>query len=327
MKRISNYLLIALALLFISQASLYAQDYKIGAGDILEIRFWQDATLNTNVRVSENGQITIDIIGEIAATEKTTTELQNNIVRQMSRLNARISQVVVRVIEFNYQHIFLKGQILTSGKHTFERIPDLWTIINEGGGITEFGDLSRVTIIRGGADAGKIEVVNVAAAIESGTLDKLPSIRRQDTIEIPRTSANLPTGEFAQQIGARNQFYVIGAVNAPGPLVFEKNIDILDALALAGGPTENADLTKVRIISKDGIYAQTLEINLEKYSQSGNIPRYILKKEDTFIMPVAQRGGFLGVDLGTAATILGILTSSLLVYNQINDDQTTTDNR
>ncbi len=322
MKRIFNILIFS-ALVLSFQTSIYAQDYEIGNGDILEIRFWQEATLNTNVRVAENGKITIDIIGEIEAAGKTTSKLQNDIVRQISRLNARISQAVVRVIEFNFQHVFLKGQIMTAGKHTFEKIPDLWTVINEAGGITEFGDLSRVTIIRGGEDAGKIEIVNVSRAIETGTLNNLPKIDRQDTIEIPRTSANLPTGEFAQQIGARNQFYVIGAVNTPGPLVFEENIDIMDALALAGGPAENANLKKARIISKDGIYAQTLEIDLEKYSHTGNIPRYILKKEDTFLLPRNESGGFLGINLGTAATILGILTSTVLIYNQVSSDEDT----
>lgn len=324
MKRIFNILLIAVSLILLSQTAIYAQDYKIGTGDVLEINFWQEGALSTNVRVAENGQITIDIIGEIDAFGKTTSELRDDIVRQMSRLNARFSQVVVRVVEFNYQHIFIKGQISTPGKHTFEKIPDLWTIINEGGGITEFGDLSRVTIIRGGKEAGKIEIINVAEAIENGTLNNLPKINRQDTIEIPRTSANLPSGEFAQQVGAKNQFYVIGAVNAPGPLVFEENIDILDALALAGGPSEDADLKKARIITKDGIYAQTIQIDLEKYSQTGNTPRYILKKEDTFLLPRSRSGGFLGINLGTAVTIVGLITSSILLYDQLSDDETAT---
>ena len=318
MKRIFKTFVPVIASLFLFGISLSAADYEVGYGDILEIRFWQDATLNTNVRIADTGKITIDIIGEIDAFGKTTTALQEDIIRKMTRLNNRISQVVVRVIEFNYQHVFLKGQITTPGKHTFEHIPDLWTIINEAGGITEFGDLSRVTIIRGGKDAGKIEIVDVGRAIESGDLNNLPKIHRQDTIEIPRNSANLPSAELAQQVGARNQFYVIGAVNSPGAQLYEENIDVLDALSLAGGPIENADLSKARIISKDGIYAQTIQIDLEKYSKSGNTPRYVLKKEDTFILPRRESGGIFGIDLGTAATFLGIITSSVLIYNQIS---------
>ena len=102
---------------------------------------------------------------EFQAAGKTTIELQNDIVRQMSRLNTRVSQAVVRVIDYQYQYVFVKGQVLNPGKLTFEEIPDLWTIINEAGGITETGDLTRVTIIRGGTDAGKIEAVKSVISI------------------------------------------------------------------------------------------------------------------------------------------------------------------
>lgn len=293
-----------------------AEEYRIGPGDLLEVRFWQDATLNVDVRVSQDGMINIDIIGQIQATGKTTSELQDAIVRQMSRLNTRISQAIVRVIDYQYQYVFVKGQVLTPGKLTFEEIPDLWTIINEAGGISEIGDLTRVTIIRGGKDAGRVEVVNVIEAIESGNLDQLPKIRRQDTIEIPRTPAGIPSADISRQVTRKNVIYVIGAVTVPGPITFQEDVDVLEALALAGGPVFEADLKKARVITKDGFYAQTIQIDLDRYTKSGVPARYIMKKEDTFVLPY-RRDGFLGVGLGTAATLLGVLTSGVIIYDII----------
>ena len=325
MKRNFKNILLIFSILAVFTGMATAQDYVIGPGDVLEIRFWQDENLNTSVRVNENGKISIDIIGEIQASAKTTNDLQNDIIRQMSRLNARVSQVVVRVTEYNYQHVFLKGQVTTTGKRTFENIPDLWTIINEAGGITEYGDLSRVTIIRGGEEAGKIEVVDVAKALDAGTIDKLPKVQRQDTIEIPRIPSNLPSPEFSQITGVKKQIFVIGAVNTPGPVVFQDNLDIMEALALAGGPTDNADLTKARIITKDGLYAQTIEFNLDKYSTSGSPNRYFLKREDTFLLPVRQGGGgFFGLEVAEIAGLLGVITSAILIYNQLAPDNSTT---
>lgn len=253
-----------------------AVEYKIGPEDVLEINFWQDPNLNSVVRV---GKISLDIVGQIEAAGKTTSQLQTDIVRQISRLNKRISQAVVRVVEYNDRYVFVSGQVNNPSKKTFEEIPDLWTIINEAGGITEIRDLSRVTIIRGGEKAGQVEVVNVAEAIAGGNLNKLPKIGRQDTIEIPRTPAGLPSGELARQIERKNLFYVVEAVNNPGPIQFEENTDILEALTLAGGHTEDADLKKVRIITKDGYYGQTLQFNLKRYSETGTLPRYIMGRE------------------------------------------------
>ena len=105
--------LIGLILIFSFSGSLFAAEgYKIGPGDLLEIRFWQDATLNADVRVGQDNMISLDIVGQIEAAGKTTTQLQNDIVNQMSRLNARISQVIVRVIDYQYQYVFVKGQVV-----------------------------------------------------------------------------------------------------------------------------------------------------------------------------------------------------------------------
>ena len=40
---------------------------------------------------------------------------------------------------------------------------------------------------------------------------------------------------------------------------------------------------------------------------------YILKKEDTFLLP--RRGGGLGI--GTVTAVLGVITSSILIANQL----------
>ncbi|MBN1213252.1 MAG: polysaccharide export protein [candidate division Zixibacteria bacterium] len=303
---------------------LIAADYKIGPEDVLEVSFWQDQQLNATVRVSLEGKITLDIIGQIEAAGKTTEELQNDIVRNISRLNKNISQAVVRVIAFNYNHVFISGEVETPGKKTFEEIPDLWTIINESGGITEFADLSRVAIIRGGDRAGQVEIVNVREAIATGNLKNLPKIGRQDTIEIPRRLYGLTSSEITQPVEKKNVIYVVGAVNTPGPVEFEENVDFLEILALAGGPTPEANLKKARILTKDGQYAQSYQVNLEDYVETGRPARYILKNEDTFVIP-QKRSGFFSGGISTWVALVGGITSAVILYELIKPEEQTTE--
>jgi polysaccharide export outer membrane protein len=298
-----------------------ATEYVIGPEDVLDITFWQETTLNVQVRVGLDGKITIDIIGQIQAAGKTTEELQRDIVRDMSRLNRTISQAAVRVTQYNYNHVFVVGQVNTPGKKTFEEIPDLWTLINESGGVAPQGDLSRVTILRGGEDAGKIEVVNVSQAIATGNLDKLPKIRRQDTIEIPRTAGTVLAADLGSSTERRNQIYVIGAVNTPGPITYQENIDITEALALANGPTAEANLKKIQLVIKDGYYSQTVSFDLNKHSQTGKPARYIMQKEDMLIIP-ARRPGFLGEGIGGVAAAVGVITTAVLLWDQLRGTRT-----
>jgi polysaccharide export outer membrane protein len=299
-----------------------AAEYKIGPKDVLEVSFWQDPQLNATVRVGLDGKITLDIIGQIEAAGKTTEELQSDIVRNISRLNKNISQAVVRVIAYNYNYVFVTGEVETPGKKTFEEIPDLWTIINESGGITEYADLSRVAIIRGGDHAGKVEIVNVRDAIASGNLKNLPKISRLDTIEIPRRLYGLTSSELTQPTEKKNVIYVVGAVNTPGPVEFEENVDFLEILALAGGPTPEANLKKVRVLTKDGSYGQSYQFNLQEYVETGRPARYILKNEDTFVIPQKRQGFFSG-GISTWVAVIGGITSVVLLYELLKPNDTT----
>jgi polysaccharide export outer membrane protein len=314
--------LLALCLGILSGTPAMAADYKIGAGDVLSISFWQDEKLNSVVRVGQDGRITLDIIGQVDAAGKTTEDLQNDIVRLMSRLNKNISQAVVRVTEYNYNYVFITGQVRTPGKRTFEEIPDLWTLINEAGGATELGDLSNVTIVRGGDQAGKVERVNVQAAIASGKLDQLPKVGREDTIEIPKVPGGVSGPGLGANVERKNIIYVLGAVLKPGPIQFEENTDIAEVLAMAGGSRDDADLKHVRVITKDGNYGQSYEYNLQKYTESGSPARYVLRKEDTFIVP-AKKAAFLGLrlDIQTLATLAGTATAVALLVNSLNQNR------
>jgi protein involved in polysaccharide export with SLBB domain len=322
-----EFLILLVLLVFGLVSSGIAKEYQVGSEDVLTVTFWQDPSLNASVRVSQDGKITLDVIGQIDAAGKTTTELQDEIIRLMSRLNKNISQAVVRVSAYNYNYVFVNGQVRTPGKKTFEEIPDLWSVINESGGPTDVGDLTQVTIIRGGDQAGKVEVVNVSRAIAEGRADKLPRLRRGDAIDIPASVGNVPTSSasMAQQTELKNLVYVIGAANRPGPVTYQDNIDFTDVLALAGGPTANADLKHIKILSKDGYYTQTYQFNMETYAKTGKPARYILRKEDTFIIPERQ-AGFLGagLNIGTIAAVVGVVTSIYLLYDRLNQNNQTT---
>ncbi|HSG99051.1 MAG TPA: polysaccharide biosynthesis/export family protein [candidate division Zixibacteria bacterium] len=300
-----------------AKAQTGATVYRIGPEDVIEVRFWQDPNLNATVRVRNDGKITLDIIGEIQATGLTEKELQDQIVRLISRINPQVSQATVRVTEYNSQRVFIFGEVKAPGKYTFEHIPDLWTLINEAGGATDIGDLTRVRIIRGGENQGEVEEVDVAGLLAAGKTGDLPKIRTGDTIELLRTFGGVERPRVSQGAGLKSLYYIIGEVNDPGAHPLEPNIDLLDAIALAGGPTSGADLDKVRVLSKDGTYAQVVTVNVTEYSKSGQPARYFIRPEDTIVLP-SQSTGFLGLRrIGDIIGLASGLTSIVLLVDRL----------
>ncbi len=80
------------------------------------------------------------------------------------------------------------------------------------------------------------------------------------TIEDIRTSIVERLGKFIptpvvtvalKQLGG-NRVYVIGKVNKPGDFVYSKSLDVMQALALAGGATSFAAVNDIQILRRNG---------------------------------------------------------------------------
>lgn len=305
-----------------SQPILANDEYIIGAEDMLQISFWQEPSLDQIVQVRQDGKITLSIIGEIQAAGLTSSDLATQIERNVSLYNQKISQATVTVTGFNSQKVFVSGEVVAPGKITYEVIPDLWTVIREAGGTSETGDLTRVSIIRANEDGGEMITVNVLEALASGSLENLPKLKSGDTVDIPRSAGGLPGRQLASDYGDRkNLFYVIGEVNRPGQLEFDGEVDILDAIGLAGGITERANLKDVKIITKNGTGTSVIKANLKKYREEGHPRRISIKREDLVVVGQKGRPWISWENLRDVATVTTALVTLYILIDQTRDEE------
>jgi len=294
-----------------------ADEYVIGTEDVLKISFWQDPTLDQSVTVRQDGKITLSIIGEITAAGLTSRELAQAIEQNVSLYNKKISQATVTVVSFNSQKIFISGQVLQSGKKTYEVIPDIWTVIKEAGGASDLGDLTRVAIIRSKESGGEVVTVNVLEAVAQGTLDKLPKLKSGDTIEVPKMAGGVPGRQLAAEFGERqNLFYILGQVRSPGIQSYESGMDIFDAVGKAGGTTDLADLRKVTIISKNGAGSTVINVDLKKRQVAGQARRIVIKPEDTIVIGEKKHALLSWNQIRDFSAVAGTVVSFIYLINR-----------
>ena len=74
--------------------------------------------------------------------------------------------------------------------------------------------------------------------------------------------------------------YIWGQVRNPGLYIVPDNTDLLTLISSAGGPTENAKLSKVRIVRASAEGEKVIWVDLKKYIESG----------DEELIPVLQPG-------------------------------------
>ena len=93
-------------------------------------------------------------------------------------------------------------------------------------------------------------------------------------------SIYLYSGTLAGAEQLKIKTYIWGQVKKPGLYIVPDNTDLLTLISSAGGPTENAKLSKVRIIRSTPEGEKVIWVNLKKYIETG----------DSNIIPVLQPG-------------------------------------
>ena len=105
--------------------------------------------------------------------------------------------------------------------------------------------------------------------------------------------------------------YILGQVYKPGLYTVPDDTDFLTLLSLAGGPREDAKLSKIRIVRPSSEGEKVIWVNFKKYLETGDptlIPE--LKPGDTIVV-----SGTVFYAVSKVASFLSDITVALGVYN------------
>jgi polysaccharide biosynthesis/export protein len=209
-------------------------EYRIGAGDILEINSYTGEKVTTTpVTVDSRGRISFSFLDHLQVEGLTSSQLEKLLTTKLSAYvrNPRIS---VLVKECNSKSATIIGEFsllrnVSYGKGASGRInlkgrTTLTDLIALGGGYTLNADIKNVKLVR----KGKAYLINLYDIIERGDESQNVIIDEADVVNIPE----LPT--YGERV------YVLGEVNSQGIYPLKEAQDLLAALALAGNTNRQA---------------------------------------------------------------------------------------
>jgi polysaccharide export outer membrane protein len=214
-------------------------DYRIGPRDLLEISVFGLDELNRRVRVSEDGKISLPLLGEVEVEELTKAELERKLSELLKKKYLQNPQVTVFILEHQSKIVSILGAVGNPGPYELIGRQTLLQIISQAGGFTS--EAGNEIIIMRQLDNGE----NISLKI---SLDDL-ILKGDAKLNIPLQPddiINVPIDRIVS-------IYVFGRVNSPGAFeVRRSNIPtLLQAIAPAGGFSERASKRKVLIIRKD----------------------------------------------------------------------------
>ena len=219
-----------------------ATNYTIGPRDVLLIQVFDQADLTGKFTVEADGTFSFPLVGRIKASGRTLREVEEDLRKKLADGYFRNPQVSVAVDQFKSQQIFVIGEVRNSGPVQLTGGMTLVEAIARAGSTLPSAS-GEVIVVRGGpgsankavlpTESGAAEVFRASIRdLESGSLRENINLLDGDTLYVPKADT----------------FFVFGEVKSPGSYPIQKDMTVLQALALAGGHTMHAALNRITIV-------------------------------------------------------------------------------
>lgn len=233
-----------LVLLFLL-APVQAQDdrYRIGPGDVLDIRVYNRPQLSREaVRVEGNGMIRMPLVeNDIQAACMTEGELAKEISTRYARYYKNL-QVDVFIKEYHSKQVAVIGAVNEQSRFELQRRVRLLELLTYAKGPTAKAG-QTINIVHSTAASPCKQTDETAAAFSSY---KLSEVLQGD----PKSNPYLEAGDIVT-LPEADQVYVVGNVFMPLTISLKEPITLTRAIAMAGGLKQDTKKDKIRILRQE----------------------------------------------------------------------------
>jgi len=175
-----------------------ASEYRIGANDLLEISVFQVQELARTVRVNSQGQISLPLVGSLAAGGKTVSELERQIAEVLAQKYVQNPQVSIFVKEFTSQRVTVEGAVRKPGIYALAGKTTLLQALAMSEGLDSLANQQGVVIFRviGGQKMGSVFDI---AAVRAGKMED-PQIYGDDIVVVDQSGPRTALRRFVESI-------------------------------------------------------------------------------------------------------------------------------
>ncbi|WP_415903026.1 SLBB domain-containing protein [Neptuniibacter sp. QD29_5] len=200
------------------------------------------------------------------------------------------------------------GAVRRPGRYEWASEMTMMDLIAHAGGPIASADTAHLQILknRGNGVTESVSFDLKHFLDKGGDIRQIPRIHAGDTVVIPELpkDPNDNRSQWVRQSSERS-IYIFGEVGAPGRYAFNNELNFLDILSAAQGPTGLADLSSVRITHRKQGKTEVSHLNLHNYFQTGDetlLPT--VKNEDVIFIPKRDRA-WLEKPKETVVRVLG----------------------
>jgi polysaccharide export outer membrane protein len=250
-----------------------AEEYRIGSGDVVRIVVWGQDNLSGDYQVDAQGFVPFPLLGRVNARSLTSLELTARLTELLKKDYLVDPQVMVTVKEYLSQKVQVLGETEKPGLFYLTGPTTITEIVARAGGLTKAAG-RYLLLVRPSRDgqpgmpAGSVTRRLDIERLRAGDAAENELLEDGDRVVVPR----------AQMV-----FFVQGEVVRSGAFPLDRETTVLDAVTIAGGLTDKAAASNVRLIRRkaDGTQ-ETLPVSLAGSASDGTLK---LEDGDTVVVP------------------------------------------
>jgi polysaccharide biosynthesis/export protein len=161
--------------------------FVIGVNDVLSIDVWKNQDLSGRHHVRPDGNITMPIIGDVAAAGLTPPQLRDLLVKKLSRfLRDDAAVVTVTVVEVNSYRINVVGKVERPGVYTPKDFVSVLDALALAGGPSRFAETDQIIVIRRDHDGQQRKIPFYYSEVLAGRhLEMNITLLGGDTVVVP----------------------------------------------------------------------------------------------------------------------------------------------
>ena len=251
------------------------QGYKLGPGDrfAFVVRGRNDIS-REEVVVSPDGEIALPRAGVIHVAGRSLKQVTEELTSLLGQYYDA-PEVTLVMKSYVNNRVFVLGRVANPGAVSFSGRGSMLEALSLAGGLpvdTGKSFLSRCMIVRG---SDMVIWIDLRDLLENGNMALNAKLQNGDVIFIPQSEDQLA--------------YVLGQVQQPGVQLLRSSQTVLDAIMSHGGPTSDANLTRVFLARQVNGKGVVEEINLQEIIAKADLRKnYVLKEGD--IIYLSERG-------------------------------------
>jgi polysaccharide export outer membrane protein len=263
-----------------------SEDYRLGAGDVVQIQIEKAPELSGTYRISTDGTFQMPYLGQMSARSKTPEELGHLIAHGLKDRYLKNPRVVVDVLQYNSRTFFIQGAVRSPGLYQIDGKPTLLKLINIAGGLAENHGATAFVIRpikpqEGGrhepdsqeTDRDKPEGGATASEKAGDRADVSAAEPRANYELLKANIAGLFKGNFDQDVTIEpgdlvnipktELFFVAGEVRKPGSFSQIEGTTLRQAISMAEGTTFKAATNRTIIFRESPLTGKHEEIHVD----------------------------------------------------------------